>query len=583
MLRKYRHLFIAHRGAYVAGLLCLLLHNALLLSIPWLIKYAVDSLERDVDILLLGQYAAAIIGITIVQAFVRILSRLYLLGISRKVGTEMRGRLYRHFQMLPPSFYSKREIGDLMSRATNDIQLVRATAGPGVMYFINAIFVYGLSLILMGVIEWRLTLYIFLPLPLLLYGVKKLARILRRYTYSAQEDLSRISSSVQEALKGIQVVKSFVLEGEEAKKFARHNQQYMKDRLGEAKARGALTPLMSIAAGLGTLLVLWVGGGMVVSGDMSFGDFVAFYAYMGRLMFPTLALGWVLNLIQRGVAALERIDDILQTEPTIVDRSGVEKRAIHGHCHFKRFSFSYDGNGHGNGMPALSQISFDVEAGMTCGLVGRIGSGKSTLLRALPRLLEIDPGMIFVDGQDITTLSLSHLRQSVGYVPQNDFLFSVTLTENIAFGSPNASQAAVEEVARLVAIHDEILLFPQGYQTMVGEGGVTLSGGQRQRIALARALLLDPPILVLDDALSRVDTATEKRILQHIGPLLENKTVFIASHRISTVQDADIIVVLDAGEAIDMGTHQTLRKSSSLYQNLYNLQRLGEALKGRTA
>lgn len=582
IILAYRHLFTKHRGDYLRGLPALLASNALLLTIPWLIKYAIDSLDQGVNPQLLLGYALGIAGVAVLQAVIRVQSRRYLLGISRKIEYDVKGELLAHLQRLAPSYYQRVFTGDLMSRAAHDVLLVRALGGPGVMYLANSLFIYSIALPMMVAIDPLLTALVFLPFPIVAYLIRGVVNDLKSFSQLAQETLGRMNTVVQETLNGIVVVKAFRMESRQEDRFEGLNRELMDRNLGQARARARLMPLITATGGVGALGILFVGGMMTIRGGITYGDFAAFYAYLGMLLRPTVALGWILSLIQRAKAGLERLDEVFSAEVTIPEpREPIPVRTVRGEIEIRELIFSYAGNGApppGDGQYALQGISLAVNPGELLVLVGRVGSGKSTLLKAILRLLEVPPDRVFLDGHDITRLPVGTLRRAIGYVPQDDFLFSSSIAENIGFGRPAASSEAIEQAARLAAIHEEILAFPDGYETHVGERGLTLAGGQRQRIALARALLTEPRVLILDNALAHVDAETEGEILTALREYWSGRTVLMATNRLTSLNLADRVAVLDEGRMVAVGDHQSLLEESEVYRVMWEQHRLSMEL-----
>ncbi|MFQ5743070.1 MAG: ABC transporter ATP-binding protein [Acidobacteriota bacterium] len=594
ILRAYLYLFTHHRRAYLLGGAFLLATNGIALAIPRVLGWAIDALAQGTTNSALLGYGAVIIALAVAQTVPRIGSRVYVLSVSRRVAYRLKGMLHDRLLQLAPSFFGIVNTGDLMSRMTNDVMLVRALGGPGVLYSFNALVVYVMGMAYMLSISWRLTLIVFLPLPIIAWLVRGLVHRVKAYASAARVALADINTMVQENLAGVQVVKAFALEDAQMARFDGLSRAYMGWGLKEAWTRAQMIPLVGMSGGVASVAVLGVGAGMVASGSLSLGDLVAFFSYISIMVFPTVALGWILSLIQRGAAALERLDEVLTAPITIASpQPPPPSHSSRGDVQIQNLRFRYDdaperygsllkgklgSRGRGNGRrPALQGVDLEAKPGGFVALVGKVGSGKSTLLKAILRLLEVPEGSVFVDGHDVTAMDLAGLRGHIGYVPQDDFLFSTSVKANIAYGRPGASDEEVLASAEAAGLTADLQAIPDGLDARVGERGLTLSGGQRQRVALARALLLDPPLLLLDNALSNVDADTERQILDNLRGT-RNGTLLVASNRIGAVQDADRIYVLDEGRVIDAGTHDQLIRRPGLYANMFEQQRLSAEL-----
>jgi ATP-binding cassette, subfamily B, multidrug efflux pump len=554
----------------------LVLTNALQLSIPQLVRLIIDRLQAGAP---WGGLVLAILLVTVLLFGTRIVSRLFILNTSRLLEYDLLDVVYQKLQRLPMSFYLRQHTGDLMSRASNDVRLIRSLSGFGVLSLANLIFFLALALVFMLSIDPLLTAAALTPFAVLLLVVRVLSGRLRSATIRTQEALSRLSSQIQEILSGMQVVQAYRMEKVSLERFARENDAYRAAALEQTRARSLLLPFMSFASGVAILVVVGLGGSRVVAGAMSFGQFVAFHAYMAMLVSPTVMLGWTLSLFQRGLAAFERLSELLGAPETLADPASdlaarAASRRISGAVEAVGLGFRYAGAPGKERRPALRDVSFRLQPGEILGVVGAVGSGKTTLLRLVARHLEAEPGRLLFDGTCASELPLRLVRRAIGFVPQDDFLFSASIAENIAFGKPESTRADIEQVARLVRIHEEIERFAEGYGTVVGERGLTLSGGQRQRIALARALLMGPQILVLDDALSKVDADTASAILSSLREASRGVTVLIASHRIASVQQATEILVLDQGSVAERGRHDELLHRSAYYRDMAWRQRL---------
>ena len=573
-------------------MLALVLTTALSMAIPRIFGAAVDAFMQGADRRRVITFALAIVAIAAAQAVFRVISRIVVLGTSRRVEYDLKGMLHDKLVQLAPSFYEAFSTGDLMSRMTNDVMLVRALGGPGILYFTNAMLVYLLGTAFMVSLSWQLTIVVLAPLPLMAWLVRGTVHRVRAYALSSREALSDLNTVVQENLAGAAVVRSFALEDAQVRRFEERSIAYLDWGLKESRARAQMIPMIGLAGGLSYAAVLALGGPLAAAGTVSVGDLVAFVGYIGMMIFPTVALGWILSLLQRGTAALERLDKIIQAPVTIDSSSGalalpelrsgvtVSDYTFSYHDALRAYTHLQDGEAAHERPPALRGISLRVDVGTFVALVGRVGSGKSTLLKSLLRLVEVPRGAIAIDGADINDYDLAAVRRAVAYVPQDDFLFSGTVAANIRFGAPDADDAAVVAAAELAGIDLADERFVNGLETEVGERGANLSGGQRQRVALARALLRDAPILVLDNALSNVDTDTERRILAGLALQGSGRTVIAASNRITAVQGADRIYVFDGGEIVDSGRHAELAARPGLYASMREQQQLSARLEG---
>jgi ATP-binding cassette subfamily B protein len=576
MHRLWRYI-LRYRARYVRGIVCLVATATLAMSIPLLLKRAVETIEKGNAPEQLVFYVLAIIGVAVVQGMVRSFSRFMIFNVGRDIEYDLRNDLFAHLQKLSLSYYQRQLIGDLMSRLVNDVTAVRMLLGLGILNALNTPLYYVYAVSAMVAIDPRLTVAALSLYPFMLFTVKKMSRQLMERTLKVQQGLSDLSSRVQEGVSGIHVIRAYVREEWQNNEFARLNNVFQAESMMLAQVRGFFQPLMKGVSGLGLLVVLWYGGSHVITGRLSIGDLVAFMGYLHLLAWPTMALGWLISIFQRGQAALKRLEVIFQEQPEIVDGTGDGlARKIRGEIGFRHVDFAYRAKE--NGHQILHDINFTIPAGSTVAIVGRMGAGKSTLMHLLPRLFEATNGAIMIDGQDIRTASLAALRGWIGFVPQDPFLFSSRIKDNIAFALPAMDEERIRWAANVASLARDIEDFPRGYETVVGERGVTLSGGQKQRLTLARALVADPPILVLDDALSSVDTQTERTILHALRETTRDKTVVVISHRISAVRDADLIVVLDDGRVVEMGTHASLVERNGVYADIFQQQALEEEL-----
>jgi ATP-binding cassette subfamily B protein len=566
------------------GALALLATNAFALSIPWLLKSAIDGLRQNGaaaqpvvvrDALLIGVFA---IG----QALIRTVSRVLIFNAGRNIEYGLRRDLFRHLLRQDAPFFRKNATGDVMSRLTNDLGAVRALFGPGILNLFNTTIVYVSTLWLLVRLSPSLTLYALLPYPFLLLGARLSGRIMYKSSHEIQQQLGLMSTSIQEDLAGASVVKLYGLEERRHRRFRALNDEYLARSLRLVRARGLLSPLFAMLAAAGTLIVLWAGGHQVIAGRMSIGTLVAFNTYVVQLSWPTIALGWIIGLWQRGIAGWSRVRELLASEPRIRDAvptdAGDGGAALEPAIDVRGLTLAVDDR------RLLDDVSVSVPAGSTLAIVGPTGAGKTTLVDALVRLQDVAPGAVAVGGRDVTALPLARLRSLFGYAPQDAFLFSATVAENIGFGIRDegldeaARRERIVRAGEAAGLSPDIAILPDGWDTLVGERGITLSGGQRQRVALARALASEPRILMLDDTLSSVDAQTEREILTRLGPILRERTSIIVSHRVAAVKEADQILVLDGGRVAERGTHAELLGAGGLYASLYREQLAAEAL-----
>jgi ATP-binding cassette subfamily B protein len=569
-LRRYRR-------QYALGGLCLLGTATLVMWIPWWIREAVRIIEHGGSASDVTYYALLILAAALAQGLVRTYSRALIFNAGRNVEYDLRNDLFAHLQKLPPAFYQTQRTGDLMSRVINDISAVRVMLGPGILNFVNAPLYYVYAVALMLSMDVRMTLAALAPFPLLMYAARKFRGKILKSSLEVQQQMSALSSHVQENLSGMHVVKAYAQEDFQSQQFIGLNKDYEVRSLEMAKMRGIVNPVMQGINGLTVLIVIWYGGVRVLRGDLLVADIVAFIAYLNVLAWPTAAFGWMLSLVERGRAAMRRLEEILDSKPDIVGAPAQDMApALKQGIEFRKVSFAYERQR--NGHIALEGVDFKLPVGRSVGLVGRVGAGKSTLAQLVPRLFDVSSGAILMDGQDIRGLSLGGLRKMIGYVPQEPFLFSTSLKSNLTFGRDGCSAEEIARAVKIAKLDHDLEIFPQGLETVVGERGVTLSGGQKQRATLARALIMNPPVLILDDCLSSVDAQTEAEILQGLRAILKEKTCLIISHRISAVKEADEILVLDEGRIIERGNHDQLTRRGGVYAELYRQQRLSEEL-----
>ena len=573
-LRRLGPYLARYRGRLVAGLLAVFAAAAVGLAAPLLIGGAVDSLRGAADRDTLLRYGLLLVAVTLVQGLFSFAQRRLLVAMSRDIEFDLRDDYFGHLQTLPLSYYRENYTGDLMARATNDLGAVRMICGPAIMYSANTLFTAVGALFFMARIHVGLSLVSLCALPLVVLVMRLFGQRIHQLFQRVQSRFSDLSTRVQENLAGARVVRAYAVEAEEKRRFENLNRGYVERNRRLVRWSAAFHPLLQALIGLGFVAVLWYGGSLVAAGTITVGELVAFNFFLGKLIWPMIAIGWVINLAQRGLASWSRILEVLDAEPEIRDAAdAVAPAEIRGAVRCRDLDFAYR-----TGEPVLRRIDLEVPAGSTVAVVGRTGSGKSTLLSLVPRLLDPPPGAVTVDGVDVRRMRLAALRGAVGFVPQESILFSLTVAENIAFGRPAASRQEVLEAARVAGLEEDLETLPRGLDTLVGERGVTLSGGQRQRVALARAVLRRPRMLLLDDCLSAVDTRTEEVILGNLAGVFEGRTVFLVAHRVSTVRQADQIVVLDGGRIIERGTHHELLAAGGSYAELARLQRLEEEL-----
>ena len=575
---------LRYRREFFLGLLCVVANKSIALVSPLILSYAIDDLTRSVTRSKLFLYGGLLLGAGLFGGVFMFLSRRLLVGASRHIEYDMRNDFFAHLQKLPRSYFQRHRTGDLMSRATNDLNAVRMMIGPAVMYAANTVLVFVVALAVMLSIDAELTLIALIPLPFVSVSVKYFGSAIHHRFEQIQAQLSDISAIAQESLSGVRVVRAYRQEPAEIERFRAANLEYVRRNRWLIVLQGFFFPSMSFFLGLGALLILWRGSREVIAGEITVGQFVAFNAYLAMLSWPMIAFGWVTNMLQRGLASWKRMLEVMDVEPTIADPPGTSmmsgfSRTLRGEIEFRDLTFRY-----GDAL-ILDHVSARIHAGQNVALVGPTGSGKSTLISLLARLHDPPRGTVFIDGVDVLDLPLSALRGAIGFVPQEPFLFSDTLGDNVAFGLERIGEAGgagrnekIAAAAGIARLDKDVADFPKGYDTLVGERGITLSGGQKQRTAIARAVITDPRILLLDDALSAVDTYTEEEILSRLRGVMRQRTSIIVSHRISTVRDADQIFVLDEGRIVERGTHDELIKTGGLYAELHKQQLLEEEL-----
>jgi ATP-binding cassette subfamily B multidrug efflux pump len=595
-----------YRWGYVAGTLCVFLTNGIWILFPLVLGKAADDLHQGVTRHKLLLYAGILLAIATTKGIFQFLTRWIVIGVSREIEFDLRNDLFRKLESLSYSYYQRHRTGDIMARATNDLNAVRLLLGPAIMYSANTlVYTAGAMAFMISISPW-LTLYTFLPLPAVSIVIQYFGRQIHDRFERIQAMFSDISARAQENFSGARLIRAYVQEDAEICAFEKENQEYIRRSLKLVRLMGMLWPTLELMLGCAVVLVLWLGGREVIhglshvtlisnppfphpgiippaitttlslSGSMSVGQFVSFSTYMLQLTWPIIALGWVINIFQRGTASLIRINEIMQEQPEIKDAPGAQDREaaldIAGEIEFRNLNFSYEGK------QVLHDLNLRVPAGSSLAIVGPTGSGKTTLVSLIPRIYDAEPGTVLIDGKPVRDYLVASLRKSIGFVPQETFLFSDRIRENIALGVDSATDQEIHNAADAANIATDIEGFPEGYDTMVGERGITLSGGQKQRTAIARALIRNPKILILDDALSSVDTHTEDKILNHLRDVMRGRTTIFISHRVSTVRNADRIAVLHGGRIVELGTHDELLALNGYYSDLYNKQLLEEEL-----
>jgi ATP-binding cassette, subfamily B, multidrug efflux pump len=590
-----------YRWSYVGGTVCVFLTNGIWILFPLVLGHAADDLKSGVTSRKLMVYAGLLLAIAATKGIFQFLTRWIVIGISRDIEFDLRNDLFEHLERLSYSYYQRHRTGDIMARATNDLSAVRNLLGPAIMYTANTLVLTTGALAFMISISPRLTIETFLPLPIASILIQYFGRQIHDRFERIQAMFSDISARAQENFSGARLIRAYVQEEAEIRTFEADNQEYIRRSLGLVRLMGMLWPTLEFMLGCAVVLVLWLGGREVISGlatvplvsnlgaflgtagpavrttlqlsgSMSVGDFFSFSTYMMQLTWPIIALGYVINLFQRGTASLGRLNEIMLEQPEIEDAADAEYRKIEGEIEFRGLNFAYDGKS------VLHDVNLRIPAGSSLAIVGPTGSGKTTLVDLIPRIYDAEPGTVLIDGRPVREYPLASLRRNIGFVPQETFLFSDRIRENIALGVDSATETEIRNAAQAANIAVDIEAFPEGYETLVGERGITLSGGQKQRTAIARALIRNPRILILDDALSSVDTQTEDKILNHLRDVMQGRTTIFISHRVSTVRNADRIAVLHGGRIVELGTHDDLIALNGYYSDLYNKQLLEEEL-----
>jgi ATP-binding cassette subfamily B protein len=590
-LRQFFRYFQPYRFSLAFGIFFILASTGFSLLTPYLVGHAVDDLATDITWQKVVWYPLVILGVNAVSGGFLFWQRRLIINMSRHIEYDIRRDIYAHLVNQPLEFFQNNRVGDLMARATNDLAAVRQLAGPMILYTLQAVFVVMIALPMLLSISIFLTILLFVTMPLVSLTVKYFGQQIHVRFEKIQDFFAQISARAQENLTGVRVVRAYAQEAAEIEKFQLLNREYASRNLSLVKFSAAMRPLLQFFIGLGFVLILVFGVPMAIRGEITAGNFTAFNLYLQRMIWPLIALGYIVNLYQRGTASLKRINELYKIEPSVKDAPDVrEQPKIKGKIEFRHLTFAY------RDTPVLRDINLTIEAGKTVAFVGHTGSGKSTLMSLIPRLLEAPENTVFIDGISVRDYPLQQLRRSIGFVPQETFLFSDTLAENIAFGvdllniekmseygngNHHSSQepiSAIEKAAEIAGLAEDVKSFPDGYEQLVGERGITLSGGQKQRTAIARAVIRNPRILILDDSLSAVDTYTEDKILHNLCEVRRDRTTLIVSHRISTVRDADLICVLEDGKIVEQGTHNQLLELGGEYADLYQLQLLEEEL-----
>lgn len=576
-LRHIEEFLKAKKMRYIWGIIVLIFVDGLQLIVPKLLGFLTDSLKaHTLTMKQIYLYIFIIIAIAILVAVFRYIWRMLIMGTSRELEFWLRNKLFSHLEKLSLNYFHHTKTGDLMAHATNDINAVRMALGPGIVMFTDAVFLSISTIFIMIIsVDRKLTLIALLPLPFMAFTVSFFGRLIQKRFRKVQESFSFLTDKAQESFSGVRVIKSFVQETKEVENFAQSNEDYLIKNMSLIKVWGMMFPMVIFMSALSFVITLYFGGILVIDNVISLGQFVSFISYLGMLTWPMMAIGYVINVLQRGMASMVRLNKIFDTMPEIYDgKNTLAIDSFEETIEFKNLTFTYPEAT----VPALSDIDLKLEKGKKLAIIGKTGSGKSTLANLILRLYNVDRGSIFIGGYDINDIPISLLKRDIGCVPQDNFLFSCTIRENIAFADENLSMERIEEAAKIAGVYDDIMGFPQKFETLLGERGVTLSGGQKQRISIARAIVKNPGILILDDCLSAVDTKTEEKILKNIKEVTKDMTTIIIAHRISTIKDADEIIVLDEGRIVERGNHEELVELGGYYNNIYQKQLLEEKI-----
>lgn len=578
--RRLKDFFFKHKWSYIFGIIWLLSVDAAQLAIPRILGNLTDDLEKNIlDKSGIIKYVFYIILAGLVVAVGRYFWRMYIIGNSRKLEYHLRKQLFDHLLTLSPNYFNTHKTGDLMSHATNDISAVRRALGFGIIMLIDSLFLIILTLYMMiNTTSLKMTIIAVFNLPIIILLTRNFGKTIYNRSRIVQGAFSNLTEITQESFAGIRVIKSFVQEDLVSEKFYQVNEDSLRKNLDLVKVSGSFRPLLQFVFSISLLITIYYGGKQVIVGNISLGNFIAFNSFLALLSWPTRALGQIINVLQRGAASMDRLNLILDEKSEILElNDAIDLNEIHGEIQFRNVSFKYPNSNYN----ALTDINFTVEKGKTLAIVGKTGSGKTTIVNLLLRLYDISQGEILIDDMDVKNLSLKTLRENIGYVPQDNFLFSQSLKDNIAFAfDEKVPDEKIYSAAKIAEVYDNIMKFPKKFDTILGERGVTLSGGQKQRTSIARAIIKEPPILILDDSLSAVDTETEEKILNNLKDSTKDITTIIISHRISTIQSAHKILFLDNGQIKERGTHEELLALDGLYRDLYEKQLLEEKIKG---